>query len=762
LPSDQAAKPPFPSGARTGNWPTNARQTPDDWLMRDETDRSGPIDLSCEPDFMLGALEINPSTREVIQSGQRESLEPKAMQVLVALHRAGGRVVSRDDLIARCWEGRIVGEDAINRVIWRLRRLSEDGVLFTIDTIPKVGYRLQLPVGNDKSSSASQTATTDTLSIQPAHSKASKPTPGKLLVRHRFAMAGAVLLVIAVAAAWLFWPARHWTVESSRPFISTLAREGEPAFSPDGKMLAYTSGSDPLSHTIYVRNIAGGSGIKVTSDGYDDVSPAWSPDGTRLAYVARKTGEPCRIMVTSVPAGETREVGRCVHAETTSVSWQPGTSFLYYFDRGTPPTVPVGQKETVTQLLLRTTDIVVRLDLDSGSRLTLLKEASNTILNMARLQCSPDGESLLLLGNESASTAVLRIRDLASGKERELGKIVVGGSAAWSEDSRSVLIATASGLGSEITAHPVDGSAAYSVYAAAVNVSHLAAGRGGALALETDPRRQNLARASATQAAQPDIIDPANGKSWSPTFAPDGTLAFLSNRSGTNAVWIMKPGKAPAPLYDGGLSSLFRLAYSPDGKYLAMPVGEKDGLTITILTADGATVSSFHSPTFGYGAPTWTPDSREVIYFDKRVLAYIRVDVTNPARRSPAAPKLWGGIFYHGGHTYASRPFMAGYWQLDKEQKLVTGKYPAIWGPPPALLGDELLVPDFTAVGGPRIVAQPLAGGADRVLGYAPGADTQYVGQESGMTANPKTGEVIYVAAVQSDTNIDLLTLARH
>jgi len=30
------------------------------------------------------------------------------------------------------------------------------------------------------------------------------------------------------------------------------------------------------------------------------------------------------------------------------------------------------------------------------------------------------------------------------------------------------------------------------------------------------------------------------------------------------------------------------------------------------------------------------------------------------------------------------------------------------------------------------------------------------------MAANPKTGEVIYVAAVQSDTNIDLLTLARH
>ena len=66
------------------------------------------------------------------------------MQVLVVLQQAAGRVVPRDDLIARCWEGRIVGEDAINRVIWRLRRFSEadGGANVTIETVPKVGYRL--------------------------------------------------------------------------------------------------------------------------------------------------------------------------------------------------------------------------------------------------------------------------------------------------------------------------------------------------------------------------------------------------------------------------------------------------------------------------------------------------------------------------------------------------------------------------------------------------------------------------------------------
>lgn len=66
------------------------------------------------------------------------------MQTLVALHRANGAVVSKDDLAIQCWEGRIVGEDAINRVISRLRSVAEKqlGGQFRIETITKVGYRL--------------------------------------------------------------------------------------------------------------------------------------------------------------------------------------------------------------------------------------------------------------------------------------------------------------------------------------------------------------------------------------------------------------------------------------------------------------------------------------------------------------------------------------------------------------------------------------------------------------------------------------------
>lgn len=102
------------------------------------------IELAHEPDFAVGSLNVHPSTRELSRDGKREVIEPRVMQVLVALHRTAGAVVSKDDLAQCCWEGRIVGEDAINRVLSRLRKVSE-GIAkgaFWIETVTRVGYRL--------------------------------------------------------------------------------------------------------------------------------------------------------------------------------------------------------------------------------------------------------------------------------------------------------------------------------------------------------------------------------------------------------------------------------------------------------------------------------------------------------------------------------------------------------------------------------------------------------------------------------------------
>src|SRR3712207_6028353 len=94
--------------------------------------------------FRIGAAEARPGTRELVGPSGREVVEPRVMQVLVALAQAGGETRSRDDLIQCCWEGRVVGEDSINRVISKIRRLGQtvgEGS-FGIETITKVGYRL--------------------------------------------------------------------------------------------------------------------------------------------------------------------------------------------------------------------------------------------------------------------------------------------------------------------------------------------------------------------------------------------------------------------------------------------------------------------------------------------------------------------------------------------------------------------------------------------------------------------------------------------
>jgi TolB-like protein len=100
------------------------------------------IDLAREAPFKLGELEVRPATREVASSHRRETVEPRVMQVLVALARRRAEVVSRDELIADCWGGMAVGEDAIHRAVAGVRRLAEVFGGFSVETVARVGHRL--------------------------------------------------------------------------------------------------------------------------------------------------------------------------------------------------------------------------------------------------------------------------------------------------------------------------------------------------------------------------------------------------------------------------------------------------------------------------------------------------------------------------------------------------------------------------------------------------------------------------------------------
>lgn len=155
------------------------------------------IDLARAAPFALGPLKVLPSTLEVVSGARRDTLEPRIMQVLVALAQRRGEVVSREDLITQCWDGRSVGDDAINRCIGRLRRLAEAEGGFVIETIPRVGYRLK-EIGAPDTVSAKET---------PAPA-AVAPAKAKAWWRRWWVVAAGIVLVAAVTSAqlWLSRP----------------------------------------------------------------------------------------------------------------------------------------------------------------------------------------------------------------------------------------------------------------------------------------------------------------------------------------------------------------------------------------------------------------------------------------------------------------------------------------------------------------------------------------------------------------------------
>src|SRR3954469_20643604 len=102
------------------------------------------INLAETSDFDLGGLRVSPAHRQVSMAGECRELEPKVAQVLIALASASPAVVSRDKLVEQCWDGRIVGDDALNRCILALRHLAKEysPEPFAIETVPRIGYSL--------------------------------------------------------------------------------------------------------------------------------------------------------------------------------------------------------------------------------------------------------------------------------------------------------------------------------------------------------------------------------------------------------------------------------------------------------------------------------------------------------------------------------------------------------------------------------------------------------------------------------------------
>ncbi|NEL40774.1 MAG: AAA family ATPase, partial [Xanthomonas perforans] len=100
--------------------------------------------LGSVPRFRLGPLLVEPERLALIDDGQTIALEPRMMEVLIALAERAGEVVSAEQLLIEVWHGSFYGDNPVHKTIAQLRRkLGDDSRQPRyIETIRKRGYRL--------------------------------------------------------------------------------------------------------------------------------------------------------------------------------------------------------------------------------------------------------------------------------------------------------------------------------------------------------------------------------------------------------------------------------------------------------------------------------------------------------------------------------------------------------------------------------------------------------------------------------------------
>src|SRR5687767_13541558 len=133
------------------------------------------------------------------------------------------------------------------------------------------------------------------------------------------------VLLIAVAA------------HAQRPIkfedLAAMQRIGAPKVSPDGKWIAYDVSTIDLDanvrrSAIWLMPADGSAAARKLTDGTkQDEGPAWSPDGKTLAYVSNREGAAKQVYLLGIGSGKATKLTSLANG-AAAVKWLPDGSGL--------------------------------------------------------------------------------------------------------------------------------------------------------------------------------------------------------------------------------------------------------------------------------------------------------------------------------------------------------------------------------------------------------------------------------------------------
>lgn len=532
-----------------------------------------PIDLVSEPPFDLGSGMVHPASLEVVWSDEGCKLEPRVMQVLVALNRRRGSPLSREDLSRLCWEGRVVGDDALVRCIVKLRKVFQRDPAVEIGSIPKVGYRLRiLPVAAAAASSTPMPML----------------RPGLRSPRWILAAAAVAITALSVGAFVVMQPPGALAAEDVRPLTSENGVETHPALSPDGRMIAYAGGAGyGTQRDIFLRGVADGTPIRLTNSAQDEMAPAWSPDGRSIAFVRRATDAPCEILVAPVPQGEPRVVGRCALEATTRLAWTRDGELLL--------------SDRPTRNVLRR---IRALNPETGRMRDVTSPPADSLGDSDPV-VTHRGDRLVFRRAFSHGVGDLYIAKVSGADQRALtrdGSKAVG--YAFTADDRSLVFSTRRGGDSGLWSVNVERPATpVRLSLGLLDFGRLSADEHGLLAVEAGDYRSNLFAWRA--GAAPMALTDGNTSDWDPDLSLTGHLVFISDQTGEPEVWVKRGDGAAMRLTELKASNVFSPRWSPDGRSIAFVAARQRRTDVYRINADGSSLRRVTSDGVARGDLAW-------------------------------------------------------------------------------------------------------------------------------------------------------------
>ncbi|WP_201590863.1 PD40 domain-containing protein [Psychrobacter fozii] len=120
--------------------------------------------------------------------------------------------------------------------------------------------------------------------------------------------------------------------ENARTLAEVKGSIFSPAWSPDGKRIAYSVQRDQSYQVIYVQNVDGGGATALTPFSGSNLSPSFSPDGSKILFSSSFEGS-ADIYEISASGGQPKRLTSWPSSEVQPSYAPDGQSFVFVSDR---------------------------------------------------------------------------------------------------------------------------------------------------------------------------------------------------------------------------------------------------------------------------------------------------------------------------------------------------------------------------------------------------------------------------------------------